>query len=155
MYEILVTLHSYNRYLVLAAILFVLFRSFSGWLGNKPYARADNSAAAAMLGLTHLQLLLGLLLYFFFSTWTRGLFNGGGMNMKDPMQRYFGMEHILMMLIAVTLIQLGRTFSKRKTSDVDKHRTIAVYTAIALLLIVGGLAYKGLLFGSVSGLVIQ
>jgi hypothetical protein len=153
MHQLLVTLHSYNRFLLLAAALFVLFRAFSGWLGRKPYTRADNGASAALLGLTHLQALLGLLLYFFTSAWTRGLFNGEGVDMKNALQRYFAVEHIAGMLIAVVLIQLGRTFSKRAQSDERKHRLLAIYTLIAVLIVVGTLAPRGLLFGSVNNLI--
>ena len=150
MHNILVILHSYNRYLILAALVFVLFRAYSGWLGQKPYGKADNAGSAALLGLSHLQLLLGLIMYAFTSTWTQTAFADFGAAMKDPMQRYFAVEHILAMIIAVTLIQLGRTFSKKATTDTEKHRKLAIYTTIALVIIAGTLAQKGLLFGSLT-----
>ncbi len=139
-------LHSYNRYLVLLALVFVLFRAFSGWLGRKPYEKADNIGAAALLGLTHLQVLIGLIQYFAFSAYT----TTPGLSMKDPWVRYFKAEHIAAMLIAAALIQIGRIVSKKAAADVDKHRKMATYTAIAALLIIGTLAMKGLLFGSLA-----
>ena len=146
----LTTLHSYNRYLILAALVFVLYRSYSGWLGRKPYEKLDNTASVALLGLAHLQLLIGLIMYFFTSSWTKMAFSDFGAAMKDPMQRYFAVEHILAMVIAVALIQLGRTFSKKAGDDNEKHRKLAIYTTVALLIIVGTLAQKGLLFGSLQ-----
>lgn len=151
MNDILVTLHSYNRYLILAALVFVLFRSYSGWLGRKPFEKADNTASLVLLILSHLQLLIGLIQYAFTSTWTQTAFADFGAAMKDPMQRYFAVEHISAMLIAIVLIQLGRTFSKKATDDTQKHRKLAIYTTIALVIIVGTLAQKGLLFGSLKG----
>lgn len=148
MHPILVTLHSYNRYLLFAALAFVLYRSLSGWLGKKPYEKTDNAASAALLGLTHLQALLGLIMYFFTSHYT----TGGG-SMKDPWVRYFKAEHIAAMLIAVILIQLGRTFSKKATIDAERHKKVAIYTSIATLIIVGTLAMKGLLFGNLASAV--
>ena len=150
MQTILTTLHSYNRYLILAALVFVLYRSFSGWLGRKPFEKADNTGSVVLLSLVHLQLLLGLIMYAFTSTWTQTAFADFGAAMKDPMQRYFAVEHISAMLIAVVLIQLGRTFSKKATDPTAKHRKLAIYTAIALLLIAGTLAPKGLLFGTLQ-----
>lgn len=147
MHSILVTLHSYNRYLLLLALVLVLFRAYSGWLGRKPYEKFDNIASAALLGLTHLQLLLGLIMYAFTSTWTQTAFADFGAAMKDSMMRYFAVEHITGMLIAVVFIQLGRTFSKKATESTDKHRKLAIYTTIALVVIIGVLAPKGLLFG--------
>ncbi|MCC6459713.1 MAG: hypothetical protein IT260_04560 [Saprospiraceae bacterium] len=150
MQTILVTLHSYNRYLLLLALVLVLYRAYSGWLGRKPFEKADNTASVALLGLTHLQALLGLIMYAFTSTWTQTAFANFGGAMKDPMLRYFAVEHILAMLVAVVLIQLGRTFSKKAGDDTEKHRKLAIYTSIAVVIIVGTLAQKGLLFGSLT-----
>ncbi|MEI6408879.1 MAG: cytochrome B [Bacteroidota bacterium] len=149
MNSILVTLHSYNRYLILAALVFVLYRSISGWLGKKPFENADDKASLALLIVTHLQLLLGLLLYAFYSNWTQTAFANWEVAKKDPMMRYFAVEHITAMLIAVVLIQLGRTFSKKAAPE-DKHRKLATYTGIATLIIVATLAQKGLLIGSLA-----
>ena len=146
----LTTLHSYNRFLILAALIFVLYRAYSGWLGRKPYEKPDNIGSAALLGLSHLQLLIGLIMYAFTSPWTQTAFANFGAAMKDPMQRYFAVEHITAMIIAVALIQLGRTFSKKATDDTEKHRKLAIYTTVALLIIVGTLAQKGLLFGTLA-----
>jgi heme A synthase len=150
MHPILTLLHAYNRYLLLAALVFVLYRSISGWLGKKPFEKADNTASVALLGLTHLQAVLGLIMYFFTSSYTLTAFANMGASMKNNWQRYFAVEHITTMLIAVVLIQLGRTFSKKAATDEDKHRKLAIYTGIAALIIIVTLAMKGLLFGTLS-----
>ena len=148
MHQILNTIHSYNRYLILAALIFVLYRSFSGWLGKKSYEKADNAAGAALLGLSHLQLLIGLIQYAFTSAYTKAAFADFGAAMKNPWLRYFAVEHITAMIIAIALIQVGRTLSKKKTLSEDKHKAVAIYTSVAALLIFGTLAMKGILFGS-------
>ncbi|MBK8196372.1 MAG: cytochrome B [Lewinellaceae bacterium] len=145
MQAILNAVHSYNRYLLLIALVFVIYRSFSGWMGRKPFEKADNTASLALLGLTHLQALLGLIMYFFTSAYTT---TGG--SMKDPWVRYFKAEHIAAMLIAVVLVQLGRTFSKKAATDTDKHKKLAIYTTIAFVIIAGTLAMKGLLLGTLA-----
>jgi hypothetical protein len=150
MHPILTNLHAYNRYLLLVALVFVLYRSISGWLGKKPFEKTDNIASVALLGLTHLQALLGLIMYFFTSSYTLTAFSNMGAAMKNSWQRYFAVEHIAAMLIAVVLIQLGRTFSKKAATDEDKHRKLAIYTGIAALIVILTLAQKGLLFGTLS-----
>lgn len=150
MHAILNTIHSYNRYLLLALLVFVTVKALLGWLGKRPYEKLDNATGGALLGLTHLQLLVGLIQYLFTSAYTRTAFADMGAAMKEPWLRYFAVEHITAMLIAVVLIQMGRTLSKRRTDDEAKHRTVAIYTGIALLLIVGSLASKGILIGSPS-----
>lgn len=145
MHQLLNTLHSYNRYLILVALVYVLYRSWSGWMGKKPFEKADNTASVALLGLAHLQLLLGLIQYFATSAYTTG-----GLPISDPWVRYFKMEHISGMILAVVLIQLGRTFSKKATTDEEKHKKLAIYTTIATVLIAGLLQMKGLLFGTLT-----
>lgn len=139
------TLHSYNRYFILIALVYVLFRAWSGWMGKKSFDKADNTASVTLLGLAHLQLLLGLIQYFVTSAYTTS-----GLPISDPWVRYFKMEHIGMMVVAVILIQMGRTLSKKASVDVEKHKKLAIYTTIATLLIVVTLAMKGLLFGTLA-----
>ncbi|MBL7806360.1 MAG: hypothetical protein JNN28_01000, partial [Saprospiraceae bacterium] len=74
----------------------------------------------------------------------------GDMPISDPWVRYFKMEHISGMILAVVLIQLGRTFSKKAQSDEEKHKKLAIYTTVATLIIVGMLAMKGLLLGTLA-----
>lgn len=149
MYDLINTLHSYNRYLLLVALLFVLYRSITGWMGRKPYEKLDNTASAILLGLTHLQLLLGLVLYAV-SPIVKAAFEDFGAAMKNSWLRYIAVEHVTAMLIAVVLIQMGRTLSKRTADPVEKHRKVAIYTGLATIIIVVTLGMKGLLFGTLK-----
>lgn len=145
MHLILNTLHSYNRYLIIIAIFWVLFRSWMGWMGKKSFTKTDNTASLALLALAHLQLLLGLIQYFFTSAYTTG-----DMPISDPWVRYFKMEHITGMILAVVLIQLGRTFSKKAQSDEQKHKKLALYTTAAAVIIYAMLTMKGLFIGTLA-----
>ena len=81
---------------------------------------------------------------------TQAAFADMGAAMKDSILRYFAVEHMLAMLIAVVLIQMGRTLSKKAADDSSKHRKVAIYTGVALLIILISLAPKGLLFGTAA-----
>jgi len=145
LHTLLNAIHSYNRYLILIAIFWVLFRSWSGWMGKKHYVKADNTASLVLLILAHLQLLLGLIQYFFTSAYTTG-----DMPISDPWVRYFKMEHISGMILAVVLIQLGRTFAKKAHLHEQKHKKIALYTTAAAVVITAILAMKGLFLGTLT-----
>ena len=145
LHTLLNALHSYNRYLIIIAIFWVLFRSWSGWMGKKHYVKADNTASLVLLILAHLQLLLGLIQYFFTSAYTTG-----DMPISDPWVRYFKMEHISGMILAVVLIQLGRTFAKKAHLHEHKHKKIALYTPAAAVVITAILAMKGLFLGTLA-----
>ena len=64
MYNILLHLHSVNRWIVLILIVLALFKAFSGWFGKKEFTASDKKSALFALIFTHIQLILGLGLYF-------------------------------------------------------------------------------------------
>lgn len=132
--EILILLHSYTRYAVLLILLATIGYFLFKWLQNTPPAKLDRTLAAANLGTVHLQFVLGLILYF-----------GGGyyqnINMKDAASRYWGMEHLVSMLLAVVFVTLSVAATKRIKDHRRRYFRIFLYNAIALLIIVGTLSY--------------
>lgn len=62
--SILVVLHSLNRFVLLALLLVVLYKSLTGWLNKSAYTNADDKLSLALFISTHTQLLLGIILYF-------------------------------------------------------------------------------------------
>jgi len=151
MHTLINTLHSYNRYLILAALVYVLYRSWTGWKGNRAFEKGDNTASLVLLSLAHLQLLLGLLQYFVFNGYYRN-FSDMAATMKNPTARYFTVEHFTIMIFAIASVQVGRTLSKKATGDTEKHKKLAIWTTIATVLVVVGLSMKGLLFGTVASM---
>ena len=136
MYSTVLLLHSWTRWLVLVFGLIAIFRAFSGWQGRKPFVGADNGMGAAFVGSMHLQLLLGLILYFGLSPFGMKAFEtAGGAVMKDPIGRFWGVEHLVGMLLAVVAAQVGRTLSKKAVDPVLKHKKAFTWFLIALLLV--------------------
>lgn len=150
MHALLNNLHSWNRYLILIALVLVLFRSISGWLGRKPFVKADGTASLILMILSDVQLLVGLILYAAYSGYTTPYLSNMGAAMHEPWARYFTVEHGLSMIIAIALIHIGRSMSKKATDPVEQHRKLAIYTGIAALVIIGTLAMKGLLLGTLA-----
>lgn len=134
--EILQYVHSYLRWVVLIVALAVIAKSLIGWLSSKPYEKLDNTLASSFLGALHLQLILGLLLYFIGD---KGLSliteNGMGAVMKDADLRFWAVEHITTMIIAVVIATVGRSKSKRATEPSRKHKQAAIFFIIATVLI--------------------
>ena len=83
-----------------------------------------------------IQLLIGLILYYN-STWVEQLKLGGtfGQIMKNPTERFFAMEHAIMMLLAWIFVHIGRSSLKTTTSNTIKHKRSLIYFGIALLII--------------------
>lgn len=126
--------HSLLRYILLAFILLTIFKAFSGWLGKKPYLPGDKKVALFTLISAHLQLVIGLVLYFVSPTVKVGLGDMGAA-MKDPGLRFWSVEHIGMMLLAIILITVGYSVAKRGKDDEAKHKKIAIFYLIALIII--------------------
>jgi hypothetical protein len=80
------------------------------------------------------QVLLGLILYFI-SPLTRTALQNFGAAMSSPDLRFFALEHVFYMLIAVILVHIGSVRARRAKTDVDKHRTAAIFYSLAVLII--------------------
>ncbi len=136
MYSILLFIHSWTRWLVLIAAFWAIFRALSGWQGKKLFTKQDNIAGAVFVGSVHLQLLLGLLLYFLGTHWFEILIADPKATMKNPLARFWAVEHILAMIIAAVIAQIGRTLSKKGMEDIHKHKTAFIYFTVSIILII-------------------
>lgn len=128
MYSILKSAHSGWRYIVLILLVIAVINALQGWLGKKTYTEGNRKLNVFTLISAHIQFLIGLVLYFL-SPLTK-------LPMSDTIGRYFKAEHTSMMLIAIILITIGNSKSKKVTDAVAKHRTIAVFFSLALIIII-------------------
>ena len=134
MYETLLIIHSWLRWFVVGAGLLAVFRAYAGWSGRRPFTKGDNGISAAFSGFMWLQVLVGLGLYFGLSPWGLNAMKQPGA-MHDPTKRFFGMEHIVVMLLAALLVQVGRIVVKNTASDTPKHKKAFIYFGIGLVLV--------------------
>jgi hypothetical protein len=140
MYLTLLTIHSWLRWVLLAVLLFALVRSLMGWLSKTPYTKIDNLAGVLSIAFAHTQLVLGLVLYFVSPFGYPAIQNQGmGAVMKDGNLRKWSVEHITMMIVAIVLVQVGRSLSKKQATDEGKHKRMATFLIIALALIALGI----------------
>lgn len=131
----LLHLHSILRYVILILVLISIFQAITA--GNKPYTAANKKINLFTLISAHIQLLVGFVLYFIspmvdFS------------QMKNPINRYWNVEHISMMVLAIVLITVGYSKAKKAIDDKAKHRAIYIYYSIAVVIVLLGiLTMKG------------
>lgn len=132
-YKIIVTLHSWAAMLALITIAFALFKSLTSWLGKKPFEKSHNAIYASAVGFLHLQLLLGLILYFI----SPNVQSVSAEVMKNATLRFYAVEHITGMILAIIIAQVGRTLSKKKQS----HAAFFICMTIAFILILGSMPW--------------
>jgi hypothetical protein len=130
MYSILLLIHSWLRWAVLIAAAIALFRSFTGWQKQLAFTDSDKRMNAIFMGLLHLQLVLGLTL-FFVSPIITGALQNMGAAMKDKTTRFWSVEHTTGMLAGIVIAQIGSIKAKKEGS----HKTAFIWFAIAVLLI--------------------
>ncbi|MBL7765182.1 MAG: hypothetical protein JNJ58_03740 [Chitinophagaceae bacterium] len=135
-------LHSILRYAVLAVMIYAIARAFMGMQKSSPFTAADSQAGLFTTIICDIQLLLGLALYFIGPLGLKNIQNNGmGYVMKDSYSRFFAVEHITGMLIALALVHIGKAKSKKKDNDAAKHKTAFVYYLIALIIILASIPW--------------
>lgn len=122
----LIHAHSGLRWVVLFLLISAIVVAYNNSKKGTPYSKDANKIGLFALIFTHVQLLLGLILYF-----TSDLVKFGAGVMKDSLLRFYTVEHVLMMLISVILITVG--YSKAKKSGSWKKQF--TFYLIGLLII--------------------
>lgn len=138
MYNALLTTHSYLRYIILILLIVVIITSLLGMVNKKTFSPTDNKLSLFLFISTHLQLLLGLILFF-----VSPLVQFSGEAMKNPATRHWLVEHNTAMLIAIVLITLARTTSKKMADSHAKHKRMFIFNLIALVIIVLTISISG------------
>ncbi|MBV6644982.1 MAG: hypothetical protein KI790_06015 [Cyclobacteriaceae bacterium] len=141
MYSFLLNAHSGLRWLVLLLVLILIVKSLIGLFSGGKYAKLDNILAASYVGTMHLQLLIGIVLYFFLSPITDIALRDFGGAMKDDELRFWAVEHISVMILAAVAAQAGRSISKKSDDDVVKFRFQAIFFGVSLLLMLFGIPW--------------
>src|SRR5215831_15098062 len=106
MYSSLLVFHSFVRWLVLISLTYATIRGYKGWFTKDQFTKRDYWLRAVTGIIAHTQLLLGLWLYFI-SPIVEQLLGNYKAAVKDREIRFFGMEHIMMMILAITILTVG------------------------------------------------
>ncbi len=141
MYPFLLTTHNLLRWVVLIAGAYAVVRAISGITGKRAYESADRGAGSLFTIVLDIQLLIGLLLYGFFSPVTREAFADMGTAMGVREIRFFVAEHFAMMLLAVVAVHVTSVLVRRAPMDDVKFKRQAIGYGIALALILAGIPW--------------
>ncbi len=134
MYTGLLHSHSALRYVLLILLIIAAIRALVAWRGKKPFKSSDKKLYLFAMIFTHIQLLIGLILYFI-SPIVDQAYADFGAAMKNPVLRFWAVEHFTVMLVAIILITIGYSSSKKATQDFAKHMRIGLFYSIGLALI--------------------
>ncbi len=143
MYSILKSAHSGWAYLLLLVLLVATVNALIGFFGKKEFGNKDFSLALVGLIVTHIQLLLGLALWFvgpYFSMLLEDF--GGLMTPESRGIRLLALEHPLTMIIAVALLTIGYSKHKKKIVSNGKFKMLAIFYTIAFIVVLSRVPWK-------------
>jgi len=128
--QIVLALHNWDRWAIVFFGIWSLVNALRGIYGERTYTATDNKSNLFFLISCDIQLVTGLILYFV-NGWPSQL-----KYMNDAYSRFFAMEHGAMMLIALTLVHIGRAKVKKAATDEAKHKKALLFFGLAILLII-------------------
>ncbi|WP_378179677.1 hypothetical protein [Aquimarina sp. SS2-1] len=134
MYEAIQVVHSYWAYLVVLVVTLATINALIGFFSKREYAPKDFRISLFALIVTHLQLLIGIIIFFVSPTvlW----FSDVPVKdiMGDPLLRLYNVEHPTMMIAMVVFITIGYSKHKKKLTSTPKFKMLAIFYTIAWLL---------------------
>jgi hypothetical protein len=146
LYAVVLTIHSWLRWIVLLAGIAAFMRAALGASRRSPWTMADDRSGLWFSILLDVQVLVGLVLYIFLSPFTHAAFGNLGDAMRNSGLRFWAVEHIFGMIIAIGLVHIGRS-RLRKVDERRRHRVAAIFYGLALVVIAISIPWPGTLAG--------
>jgi len=140
-YPLVLWIHNLVRWVVVIMGALALIRAYRGWLGKRGWDRLDRMAGVFFTSALDLQLLLGLILYFFLSPITRAAFQDLSGVMGNPQARFFVLEHVFYMVVAVILAHVGSSLARKANEATDRHRRAALWYSLSIVALLIGMPW--------------
>lgn len=147
MYELALSLHSILRWLVLGLALLVVLRGLRGVIARAEWSEVDESGSRLFSISLDVQMLIGLVLYGLLSPITRSALADMAGAMKEPVLRFWAVEHVSLMLVAVAFAHIGRARARKATTAMAKHRASLLFTALAFVAVLAAIPWPWLAVG--------
>lgn len=128
--------HSGLRWVVLILLVLAIVKAASKRRGGSVYPGKDKLALFGMISV-HVQLLLGLVLYL----WLSPLVSFEGNIMGNAVTRFYTVEHLVGMLIGITLVTVGYSRAKRQAELNKGWKTISTFYLLGLLVILASIPW--------------
>ena len=136
-------IHSYWAYLAVLIVILATLNALAGFFAKREYSPKDFRISLFALIVSHIQLLLGLILYFVSPLGLKNISNlGMGAVMKDATFRLYAVEHPMMMILTVVFITIGYSKHKKQLLSHKKFKTLAIFYTIGLILLLSRIPWS-------------
>lgn len=140
MYTGILHLHSFLPYIFISLLLISVLVFWIKKSGNKDFTKSDKQLALFTLILAHTQATIGIVIYFI-SPKTQAAFENSSELMSNADYRFYAVEHALVMIIAVVLITMGYSKSKKKQGS-EKFKGLSIFYTVAFALVLSRLPWE-------------
>jgi len=139
MYEFLKPVHSYFAFALLLVLITTILIIIISKFSKKPFLASHLKTALIGLISSHIQLLLGLVLYFISPL---GFSNLSGAVMKDSFGRLQAVEHPITMILAVVIITIGYSKAKKAQGTNKAYNAVLIYYIVGLVLMLSRIPWQ-------------
>lgn len=134
--------HSGLRWVLLILLVTAIVNAFMKWKSGARFTGKDKLIGILTIAVTHTTAILGFILYF-----VNGKYKGFS-EMSNKVARFYAVEHLLGMLLAVVFITIGYSKAKKATKDIAKFRKTLIWFLFALIFILISIPWPFIIAGA-------
>jgi hypothetical protein len=144
MYSIVLLIHSWFRWLTLLAAVGAVVNAYRPLVNRELPGRLWDRFYMTTLDI---QVFLGLWLYLGLSPFTVDSLNNMSQTMQTPALRFFAVEHIFGMLVAMALVRAGRIMSNNAKTPESARKKRLIFFTLGLLAMMATIPWPGFPYG--------
>ena len=149
MYTALLIIHSWLRWVVVFSGVAALGGAANGVTTRRAWLPVDTLRSRLFTISLDIQILIGLILYGVLSPVTQSGFADMGTAMRDPVLRFYTVEHLTGMVVALVLAHIGSARVRKATDAVARHKTVLVFVGLAMAVMLLSIPWPGMSGGRV------
>jgi len=142
--QLFLSLHNLLRWAFVIVAIFAIVRAYRGWLGKRTWSAADDRSGMLFVTLFDTQVLVGVILYIFFSKEGAISLTNFSQSMAAPENLFFGLVHWILMIVALGLAHAGRVMTRRLSDGAAKFKRAALMFSISTLIVIAAIPWEGL-----------
>ena len=140
-YDVTLLVHSWLRWVLLVLVVGRIGLALMDRARGRPYDKRARVSSAITVGTLDLMVLLGVVLLGWLSPFTSAAMADMGAAMKDPLRRFWLVEHPTTMFIAAIVAHVGTSVAKRSADPRRAHLAAAIGLTMALLAIAAAIPW--------------
>ena len=134
-YHLIKSIHTIISIAFLVIAVWLLIRSIRGIRKNIDYSGLDKFLSYGFIINLYLQLIFGLILFTNRSSEVSNEYSSAEGALKLVSNRFWPIEHIILMLFALFIANMGLVYSNKSMQSKEKHKKVLIYYSISIVMI--------------------